>query len=91
MADINEEIEKLTIDKVKPIEPQPGEVTTAPPPELTKEQILQAAGLLQEKETNGGYRKIAEIVGGGIKPSQVKKIHKAMKKREAELIAGEVE
>jgi hypothetical protein len=82
MADIETEVNKLDYDSVKNLEVDP---VTKPPPDLTKEQILQVVGLLQRKEENGGYRGISTAVGSGIKASQVKKIHLAMKNHAAKI------
>jgi hypothetical protein len=86
VAKIDEEVSKLAKDKVENLEDA---VTVALPADPTQQQILDAAALLQRPNTNGGYREIAKSVG--IKTSQVKRIHRAMKTRLAELAALEVE
>jgi hypothetical protein len=88
MADIETEVKSLTKDKVENLETGP---TMAPLKEPTKAKILEVVALLQRKEQNGGYRGIAQTVGDGMKPSQVKQIHMAMKTRLAELAAQEIE
>lgn len=80
MADIVTEINKLTKEQVESKESEPVMVAPAEP---TKEEILAVAALLQRKDNNGGFRKIADTTG--VKLVHVKNIYQAMRARLAEL------